>query len=105
MATTVASYFGDAMTGRRTHSLCHGDVGNLLIVQDHARRVGDDALLDRCSRVGRTLLDTAATSGWNCGVPLGVPTPGLMCGLSGIGLGLLGAAFPNEVADVLLLQP
>ena len=105
MATTVRSYFGDAMTGRRTHSLCHGDVGNLLIVQDHARRVGDDDLLDRCSRVGRTLLDAAAATGWNCGVPLGVPTPGLMCGLSGIGLGLLRAAFPNEVPDVLLLQP
>ncbi len=104
MATTVGSYFGDAMTGRRTHSLCHGDVGNLLIVSDHARRVGDDDLLDRCSRVACTLLDAAASNGWSCGVPLGVPTPGLMCGLSGIGLGLLRAGFPNEVADVLLLQ-
>ncbi|MDN3357779.1 type 2 lanthipeptide synthetase LanM family protein [Actinomadura sp. DC4] len=104
MATTVRSCFADTMTGRRTHSLCHGDVGNLLIVQDHARRVGDDDLLGRCSRVARTLLDTAAASGWSCGVPLGVPTPGLMCGLSGIGLGLLRAAFPSEVPDVLLLQ-
>jgi lantibiotic modifying enzyme len=39
------------------------------------------------------------------GVPLGVETPGLMTGLSGIGYQLLRLAAPDEVPSVLLLAP
>jgi lantibiotic modifying enzyme len=40
-----------------------------------------------------------------CGTPGGVPTPGLLHGLAGIGYGLLRLACPSQVPPVLLLEP
>jgi type 2 lantibiotic biosynthesis protein LanM len=104
MATTVRRlYTGDRLTGRRTHSLCHGDIGTGAIVEAYARFTGDDELLERTGVVRGAVLDQAAAQGWSCGLPAGTPAPGLMCGHSGIGLGLLSAAHPGRVPDVLLL--
>ena len=104
IGTTDRRYFtGDRLTGARTHSLCHGDVGNLSILDSYARQVGDTGRRERVSRLWRTLLDSAATDGWTCGLPRGVSAPGLMAGLSGIGMGLLRAADPARTPDVLLL--
>ncbi len=105
MALTVRRlYTGDRLTGQRTHSLCHGDIGTTGIVESYARFAGDDDLLARVARVRGAVLRQAATDGWSCGLPAGTPAPGLMCGHSGIGLGLLGVAYPGQVADVLLLE-
>ena len=40
-----------------------------------------------------------------CGTPGGVPTPGLLRGLAGIGYGLLRAGFTERVPSVLFLEP
>ncbi|MER5636100.1 type 2 lanthipeptide synthetase LanM [Kitasatospora sp. NPDC002227] len=40
-----------------------------------------------------------------CGTPGGVPTPGLLHGLAGLGHGLLRLAHPDRTASALLLQP
>jgi lantibiotic modifying enzyme len=42
--------------------------------------------------------------GARCGTPNEVPTPGLLCGLAGIGYGLLRLGFADQVPSVLLLD-
>ena len=58
---------------------------------------------ERTSRISR-ILDDITKRGLICGTPAGLPTPGLMTGLAGIGHGLLRIAAPDVVASVLLLQ-
>lgn len=89
----------------RTHSLCHGDLGNLELFL-HAGRVlarprwGHEAL-----RVGSMVLENIATGGWRCGTPQAIESPGLMTGLAGIGYQLLRLADPTRVPAVLTLAP
>ncbi|MGO1057162.1 type 2 lanthipeptide synthetase LanM family protein [Crossiella sp. CA198] len=82
----------------RDLSLCHGELGvqEVLTVLDGppaARRRRAGQVLDALHRLGPT-----------CGAPAGVPTPGLLNGLAGIGYGLLRLACPEQVPSVLLLQ-
>ena len=87
------------------HSLCHGDVGSLLYLLDTAITHGDRATEDEVARRVAGLLDHVDEHGWRCGTPDGVETPGLLTGLSGIGLGLLRLARPTHVPSVLTLEP
>ena len=80
------------------HCLCHGELGNLELLA----RAGVAGALNR--RAG-TVLDQLETTGPRCGTPGGIPTPGLLVGLAGIGHGLLRLAFPQRVPSVLLLEP
>ncbi|HEY6789956.1 MAG TPA: type 2 lanthipeptide synthetase LanM family protein [Trebonia sp.] len=86
-------------------SLCHGELGvaEVLTVLDavtgsrkahHARRQRAGIALDAVSRHASY-----------CGTPGGVPTPGLLSGLAGIGYGLLRLGFAEQVPSVLLLEP
>lgn len=98
LKTTLARGFG------RNHSICHGDLGNLELVQRAAERF-DDARLRRIAlEIQATVLASIETSGFLCGVPLAVESPSLMNGLAGIGYGLLRAAHPERVPSVLLLE-
>ncbi|WP_369373316.1 type 2 lanthipeptide synthetase LanM family protein [Streptomyces sp. cg36] len=84
-------------------SLCHGDLGNTELFAaavaaglPEAQRPLDTwhaGALDRIERYGP-----------GCGTPGRLPTPGLLCGLAGIGHGLLRIAAPDRVASVLLLE-
>ena len=80
------------------HCLGHGELGNLELLA----RAGVAGALNR--RAG-TVLDQLETTGPRCGTPGGIPTPGLLVGLAGIGHGLLRLAFPQRVPSVLLLEP
>jgi lantibiotic modifying enzyme len=51
------------------------------------------------------VLGTLRRSARYCGTPGGVPTPGLLNGLAGVGYGLLRLGFPDRVPPVLLLEP
>ncbi|WP_304364746.1 lanthionine synthetase LanC family protein, partial [Streptomyces sp. PTY087I2] len=86
-------------------SLCHGEAG-LLELLGHSDL---PALLPgvRAAWVRRagTLLASADRAGPQCGTPGGVPHPGLLTGLSGIGHGLLRAGFPDRIGSALLLRP
>lgn len=72
--------------------LCHGNLGNAELFRvagelDKARSLSAGALQDRLTR-----------GIWQCGLPADATTPGLMCGLAGIGYGLLrhvDASLPN----------
>ncbi|MFG1801345.1 type 2 lanthipeptide synthetase LanM family protein [Micromonospora carbonacea] len=83
----------------RDLSLCHGELG---IIEALAVRRGSEAARIRRRRAGQ-VVDAIARAGAGCGTPGGVPTPGMLNGLAGIGYGLLRAGFPDEVPSVLLL--
>jgi type 2 lantibiotic biosynthesis protein LanM len=95
-ATTRDRGFG------HSHCLCHGDVGNLLLLREMA---GDDPARAGAVR-SRTdaVVNGLARSPFLCGSSQNVETPGLMTGLAGIGWGLLMLAGPG-VPNVLRLEP
>ncbi len=85
------------------HSLCHGDLGNLDLLVTAAEIQGDQALLTEAQQLAAQILADQTTTGWRCGVPGGVETPGLMVGLAGIGYELLRLARPAQVPSVLVM--
>jgi type 2 lantibiotic biosynthesis protein LanM len=87
------------------HSLCHGDFGNLELLLQAGRVLGDPALLAHVNRLVSAILDNAGKHGWTCGNALDVESPGLMTGLAGIGYQLLRVAEPDKVPSVLVLEP
>jgi type 2 lantibiotic biosynthesis protein LanM len=86
------------------HSLCHGEVGNLLMLQAFAIATGDDGSTGQVGGLAGGLLDSLDTHGTRCGWGCGVELPGLMCGLAGVGYGLLRLAVPEQVPNVLALE-
>lgn len=99
LAHTQAHGFGGS------HCLCHGDLGNLELLQQAAARLGEPGLTLRAGELAARVLESLEQGGWRCGVPLGLESPGLMNGLAGIGYGLLRLAAPERVPCVLLLEP
>lgn len=96
--TTVREGFG------YSHSLCHGDLGNIELLTELDRQFPSD---ERKAQIDTILDQTFAEfdqRGFLCGVPCFVETPGLMDGLAGIGYGLLRLAEPERVPSVLLLE-
>ena len=85
--------------------MCHGAVGSLLYLLETATTLGDRVIAEEVATRVEVLLDHVDEHGWRCGTPLGVETPGLLAGLSGIGLGLLRLARPSRVPLVLTLAP
>ncbi len=88
------------------HSLCHGEVGNLLIVAQAAavlqRRTWQEQLQ---ARLHRLLLSLNAAPP-RCGFAFPDAAPSLMTGMSGVGYGLLSlAGAPGEFPNVLALAP
>ena len=85
-------------------SLCHGEAGvaDALTVLAAATR---SRAAHRAQRhQAGLLLDVAGRHPAVCGTPGGVPTPGLLNGLAGIGYGLLRLGFAERVPSALLLQ-
>jgi hypothetical protein len=85
----------------RDLSLCHGELGIAEAVAMTATPDSDP--LRR--RYAGLVLDALDRHGPRCGTPGGVPTPGLLTGLAGIGYGMLRLGFGDEVPSALLLEP
>jgi lantibiotic modifying enzyme len=86
----------------RDSSVCHGEMG-LLEAFVTAQRAGSRSaamVLPGCA--GRAL-GAFEQYGPRCGTPRGVPSPGLLTGLAGIGYGLLRLGFPDQVPSLPLL--
>ncbi|MFJ7148963.1 type 2 lanthipeptide synthetase LanM family protein [Streptomyces sp. NPDC100445] len=83
------------------HALCHGESGVLELL-GHLTEFGARELLDHRASALAATLDRA---GPVCGTPGGLAVPGLLTGLSGIGLGLLRLGSAGRTASTLLLQP
>jgi type 2 lantibiotic biosynthesis protein LanM len=96
--STLAEGFGF------NHSLCHGDLGNLELVREAGRVLGDAELTAEAHRLAARILAGIEDGGPRCGTSSRTESPGLMVGLAGIGYGLLRAAWPDRVPSVLLLE-
>ncbi|MDX8030731.1 type 2 lanthipeptide synthetase LanM family protein [Lentzea sp. BCCO 10_0856] len=79
----------------RDMSLCHGELGVVEALAAHHPSAA--------TRRTALLLGALDDHGPRCATPGGVPSPGLLTGLAGIGHGLLRQGFP--VPSVLLLEP
>ncbi|PSB45905.1 type 2 lanthipeptide synthetase LanM family protein [Chamaesiphon polymorphus] len=99
LQTTLNRGFG------RNHSLCHGDLGNLELLLQASKILGEPQWQVKCNRLAATILGSIDRDGWLCGIPLAVESPGLMTGLAGIGYGLLRLAAPDRVPSVLVMAP
>jgi len=87
-------------------SLCHGELGiaeALTVLAAAEDRPGPVAAARR--RRAGLVLDAIHSYGAVCGVPGGVPTPGLLNGLAGIGYSLLRLGFTERVPSVLQFEP
>ena len=87
------------------HTLCHGDLGNadILLTASEVLQEADGGWT--LTALPGPRMATARESGWICGNPLGVESPGLMTGISGIGYALLRLADPSRVPSILALEP
>lgn len=87
----------------REMSLCHGELGALEPLIELAAQ-GDPGAEALRARAAGQVLGAIDLQGPRCGTPDGVPSPGLLTGLAGIGYGLLRLGFP-EVPSALLMHP
>lgn len=88
----------------RDLSLCHGETGITDVLGFLAESGHHGAAAAVATRTGQ-LLTAVEQDGARCGTPDGVPSPGLLTGLAGIGYGLLRLGFGPRVPSALLLQP
>lgn len=89
--------------GLGNDSLCHGDLGLVETLHAAATSLGRPELDELSKRVARAAAERVLAGELRCGTPDGLTAPGLMLGLAGIGYGLLRAAAPGRVPNVLLL--
>jgi lantibiotic modifying enzyme len=89
----------------RDTSLCHGELGVVEALVVLADKRDDDRAAMYRDRAAALLLGALEQFGPRCGTPRGVPSPGLLTGLAGIGYGLLRLGFADQVPSVLLLDP
>jgi len=81
-----------------SHCLCHGTLGNADLLLQAGR-------IEAARELARTVLDAATREGaWRFGLGSARISYGLMCGLAGIGFGLLRIAIPTQIPSVLTLD-
>ncbi|MBT2289865.1 type 2 lantipeptide synthetase LanM family protein [Paenibacillus albidus] len=87
----------------REHSLCHGDIGNAMILIEYGRETNQA----NYTRIGQNLLvesiKSAEREGYKCGVGKNVETPNLMVGLAGVVYGILFAC-DERIPNILSLK-
>jgi lantibiotic modifying enzyme len=88
----------------RDASLCHGELGIVEALTVLARH-GHAGAAETRVRYAARAIGALDRYGPRCGTPNGVPSPGLLTGLAGIGYGLLRLGFADRVPSVLLLEP
>lgn len=86
----------------RSHCLCHGDLGNIEILNLASDILGDTEIKDKCNVYMQYILNDLKEGIWKCGIPYKY-SPGMMVGLSGIGYGLLKLYSPN-LPSILVLE-
>ena len=82
-------------------SLCHGALGNLMILDNLLRQLPpDSALRSARERLLAEVQRSATRHGHALGAPSGLSPSDLMTGIAGVGYGLLSAADPESVPDI-----
>jgi len=98
LRTTMTKSFG------YNPSLCHGDLGNLLILMHCAKVLGRHEIRDQCLRVFQELYENIISKKWKDGVFRGTTSLGLMVGLAGFGYSLIKFCEPDIVPNILILE-
>ncbi|AFY37604.1 Lanthionine synthetase C family protein [[Leptolyngbya] sp. PCC 7376] len=98
METTMALGFGN------NHSICSGDLGSLELLLQGINTLSHKELTNTYYQKISQVLNSIERQGYDCGVPLGVETLGLMTGLAGMGYELIRLAFCDRIPSVLLLE-
>ncbi|PZS17985.1 MAG: type 2 lantipeptide synthetase LanM [Pseudonocardiales bacterium] len=101
--TTAAVAALDAFGPLAQSSLCHGELGvleSLLVLSQRGHTPAARVLRKRTA----AFVGTISRRGSRCGTPNGVPTPGLLSGLAGIGYLSLRLAAPTTVPSALFLE-
>ncbi|MFI1227183.1 MULTISPECIES: type 2 lanthipeptide synthetase LanM [unclassified Streptomyces] len=93
-----------AVGGVRDDSLCHGTLGLVEALRTTAEHTGDAELAQLVRDVSAGVARRVLAGRVRTGVPRGTWTPGLLDGAAGIGYGLLRAAAPDRVPNVLLMS-
>ena len=89
----------------KSHSLCHGDLGNSELFCLAAQRFNNPQYLETARKIAMHVLKEKNEKGhYLTGVPHHIELPGLFLGLSGIGLQLLRLADPENIPSVLIQQ-
>ncbi|MCU4885166.1 type 2 lanthipeptide synthetase LanM family protein [Bacillus cereus] len=89
----------------RSHSLCHGDLGNSELFHVAGNVLGRPEWNRMAHAVGmNTIKEKQEIGKYKTGVGRHIEIPGLFMGLSGIGYQLLRLAKPNQVPSVLTLE-
>ena len=99
LETTLRGGFGGS------HSLCHGDVGNLEVLHLAGKVLAEPRWTRAALRRAAAVLHQGREGGWRCGLPRGSESPGMLMGLAGIGHGLLRLSAPGHVPSILALEP
>lgn len=99
IAATLEYPFG------RTHSLCHGDFGNIELLHRASLALPEPGdLAARTNAIVQRVIASLREFGPICGSPRGVEVPGMMCGIAGIGMSLLRLAYPARIPTPLTLD-
>lgn len=94
--TTLKNGFG------HSHCLCHGDLGNMLILKYASSELNTKNDIDKRYDIYMSHLISQLKDKWECGIPY-KNSPGMMLGLSGIGFGLL-SLMNEDLPFILLLE-
>lgn len=94
--TTIHRGFG------RSHCLCHGDLGNIEILNLAAKKLNRPDIYDVTTSYMHKIIDDMLLGDWKTGISY-KDSPGLMLGLSGIGYGLL-KLYDDSLNSVLSLE-
>jgi lantibiotic modifying enzyme len=85
--------------------LCHGDLGNLMVLTHVAASLGRPSLRDLALRHASRVMADLQRERTAPDAPLREAVPNLLTGLAGVGYGLLYQAYPDVVPLVLGLRP
>ena len=89
----------------RSHSLCHGDLGNSELFLKAGLEMNHPDYTHYAQSIGLSVIEEKQEKGhYLTGVSQHLELPGLFLGLSGIGYQLLRLAKPHEVPSVLTLE-
>lgn len=91
--------------GQGNHSLCHGDLGNLICSETALFHVTDAShIVSSNADAWTNALVQGSTTGWRSSSPSSVETPGLMMGLAGIAWALAYSVSRETEPNLLLLE-
>lgn len=88
----------------RSHCLCHGDLGNIEILNYASECLNRYELKDLTTNYSRIVVDDILNGKWQCGLPNQKEVPGVMLGIAGIGLSLLKLYDPDLVPAITRLE-